>query len=93
MPGLIIPALSSLRERKRDVGIDLLALGATSALGGAGLEAVLEATVNLLEVPHAAGTGGLAALGLLAPVVLANLSGGVTAVGTCRLLDVERAAA
>lgn len=37
----------------------------------------------------AAGAGGLAALGLLAPVELAGLSGGVTAVGAGRLLDVE----
>lgn len=34
-----------------------------------GLEAVLEATRDILEVPHAASADGLSALGLLAPVV------------------------
>jgi hypothetical protein len=68
-------------------------LGTTGALGSADLEAVLEATVDFLEVAHSAGTGGLATLGLLAPVELAGLSGGVTAVGAGRLLDVEGAAA
>jgi hypothetical protein len=88
-----IPALSSLRERKRDVEFNLMVLGTTGALGSADLEAVLEATVDILEVAHSAGAGGLSSLGLLTPVVLANLSGGVTAVGTGRLLDVEGAAA
>lgn len=88
-----IPALSSLRERERDAEFDLVDLGTTGALGSADLEAVLEATVDILEVAHSAGAGGLSSLGLLAPVVLANLSGGVAAVGTGRLLDVEGTAA
>lgn len=70
-----------------------MVLGTTSALGGADLEAVVEAAVDLLEVTHSAGAGGLSALGLLAPVELASLSGRVTAVGASRLLDVEGAAA
>lgn len=45
-----------------------MVLGTTSALGGADLEAVVEAAVDLLEVTHSAGAGGLSALGLLAPV-------------------------
>lgn len=64
-----IPALSSLRERKRDVEFNLVVLGTTGALGSADLEAVLEATVDILEVAHSAGAGGLSSLGLLAPVV------------------------
>ncbi|KAF9889777.1 hypothetical protein FE257_006867 [Aspergillus nanangensis] len=51
-----------------DVGINLVVLGTTGALGGAGLEAIEETTVDLLEVTGTAGTGGLAALGLLTPV-------------------------
>lgn len=42
---------------------------AASTLGGAGLEAVGELAGDVLERPHAAGAGGLSALGLLAPVV------------------------
>lgn len=42
---------------------------ATGALGGASLETILEFAVDGLEVTHAAGAGGLAALGLFAPVV------------------------
>lgn len=64
-----IPALSSLRERERDAEFDLVDLGTTGALGSADLEAVLEATVDILEVAHSAGAGGLSSLGLLAPVV------------------------
>lgn len=41
---------------------------ATGALGGAGLEAVLEALVDGAQGAAAAGAGGLAALGLLTPV-------------------------
>jgi hypothetical protein len=64
---------SSLSEqRKRDAEwkniVDLSGLGATGALGGAGLEAVREAAVDVAEGAHAAGAGGLAALGLLTPV-------------------------
>lgn len=64
-----IPALSSLRERERDAEFDLVDLGTTGALGSADLEAVFEATVDILEVAHSAGAGGLSSLGLLAPVV------------------------
>lgn len=63
-----IPALSSPGERKRDIGNDLVGLRATGALGSADLESVLEAAVDISEVGHAAGTGRLASLGLLAPV-------------------------
>jgi hypothetical protein len=69
----------------------LSGLGATSALGNTNTEAVLEALVDILEVAGAAAAGGLSSLGLLTPVELAGLSGGVTAVGTSRLLDVEGA--
>lgn len=47
---------------------NLVALGATGALGGTGLEAVLEAAVDVAQRAHAAAAGGLAALGLLTPV-------------------------
>lgn len=40
-----------------------------SALGGTGLESVLELAGNGAEVPHAAGTDGLPSLGLVGPVV------------------------
>jgi hypothetical protein len=43
--------------------------GATGTLGSALLEAVAELPVDGLEVPHAAGAGGLSPLGLLGPVV------------------------
>ena len=55
----------------------------------AGLEAVLGAAADVLEVAHAAGTGGLSALSLLAPLVRADLGGGVTARGADLLLEVE----
>lgn len=42
--------------------------GALGALGSASLESVAELAVDGLEVSHAAGTGGLPSLGLLAPV-------------------------
>ena len=42
---------------------------ALGTLRRAGLEAVLELPGDELERPHAAGTGGLSSLGLLAPVV------------------------
>ena len=61
---------SSLRDQTRcAVEINLLALGTAGGLGGAGLEAVLEAALDVAEVAHSAGAGGLSALGLLAPVV------------------------
>lgn len=47
---------------------NLVALGATGALGGTGLEVVQEAAVNVAQRAHAAAAGGLAALGLLTPV-------------------------
>jgi hypothetical protein len=50
----------------------------------------LEFAVDGLEVTHATGAGGLAALGLFAPVELSGLSSRVAAVGTGALLDVER---
>jgi hypothetical protein len=88
-----IPALSSPGERKRDIGIDLVVLRTTGALRSADLEAVLEAAVDVPQVSGTAGTSGLASLGLLAPVVLASLSSGVTAVRAGRLLDVVGPAA
>jgi hypothetical protein len=42
--------------------------GALGTLGRTGLESVAELAVDGLEVSHAAGTGGLPSLGLLAPV-------------------------
>merc|ERR1712063_83242 len=63
---------SSIRLR----GLDGGALG---TLGRAGLESVAELAVDGLEVAHAAGTGGLPSLGLLAPVELAGLSSRVAA--------------
>ena len=70
MPGPVIPALLQppRTNETATVGNNLGALGALGALGGADLEAVVEAAVDLLEVAHSAGTGGLSALGLLAPV-------------------------
>ncbi|GAA85784.1 hypothetical protein AKAW_03898 [Aspergillus luchuensis IFO 4308] len=71
--GPVIPALPPASEnetktRQSSKGGNLVVLGTTSALGGADLEAVVEAAVDLLEVTHSAGAGGLSALGLLAPV-------------------------
>ena len=45
-----------------------MVLRATGTLGSADLEAILEAAVDVPEVGGAAGTGGLASLGLLTPV-------------------------
>lgn len=67
---------------RRDLGGDLLA-------GGASLEAILGTAADVLEVAHAAGTGGLSALSLLTPLVGADLGGGVTARGADLLLTVE----
>jgi len=44
-------------------------LGASGVLGVADTEAVVESSGDMLEVLHAAGTGGLSSLGLLGPVV------------------------
>lgn len=49
-------------------GLLALALGAARTLGDAGLETVLEAAGDVLEVAHAASADGLSPLGLLAPV-------------------------
>jgi hypothetical protein len=48
-------------------------LDTASALGGTGLEAVAELAGDGLQVLHAAGTGGLSPLGLLAPVVCGGM--------------------
>jgi hypothetical protein len=48
-------------------------LDAAGALGGTGLEAVGELAGDGLQVLHAAGTGGLSPLGLLAPVVCGGM--------------------
>lgn len=48
-------------------------LDTARTLGGAGLEAVAELAGNGLQVLHAAGTGGLSPLGLLAPVVCGGM--------------------
>lgn len=45
-----------------------MVLGTAGALGSADLESVCEATVDNLQVLRSAGAGGLASLGLLAPV-------------------------
>jgi hypothetical protein len=65
---------------------------ATGVLGEASPEAVGEAAGDGLEVTHASGSGGLSPLGLLGPVVLADLSGGVSTRRTGALLNVEGAA-
>lgn len=56
------------KSRRRTINLVAARGGATGTLGDTGLEAVVEAAVDLLEVAHSAGTGGLSALGLLAPV-------------------------
>ena len=53
---------------------DLCGLGALGAGGGTGAETVGELAVDGLEVTHAAGAGGLPALGLLAPVDYSNVN-------------------
>lgn len=70
---------------------ELTCLGSDLLAGSASLETVLGAAADVLEVAHAAGTGGLSALSLLAPLVRADLSGGVAARGADLLLQVERA--
>lgn len=59
---------SSLRERKRDVGINLVGRGTAGALGDTDLEAVLETLVDVPDVGHTATASGLSSLGLLTPV-------------------------
>ena len=76
---LVIPALvpaSENEKRKKEIQMrrsrgemaSLVVLGTAGTLGDTGAEAVLEALVDILQVSAAAGAGGLAALGLLAPV-------------------------
>ena len=76
MPGYQPLFFSSLSENENatPIGKYLSGLGATGALGGTGLEAVQEAAVNITQGAHAAGAGGLAALGLLAPVDYSDVS-------------------
>lgn len=63
------PASPRTKTRRRaDEKGNLVGLGATGTLGGTGLEAVQEAAVDITQRAHAAGAGGLAALGLLTPV-------------------------
>lgn len=63
-------------ETEREVGnMDsrrVTCLGGNLLAGSASLETVLGAAADVLEVAHAAGTGGLSALGLLAPLVRAR---------------------
>lgn len=66
-PSYSFPASPKPKTRRR-IGKYLSGLGATGALGGTGLEAVQEAAVDNTQGAHATGAGGLAALGLLAPV-------------------------
>lgn len=66
-PLIPFPASPKTKTR-RQIGKYLSGLGATGALGGTGLEAVLEAAVDETQGAHAARAGGLAALGLLTPV-------------------------
>jgi hypothetical protein len=65
-------SIPALPETERNEGRkDLLRgsrFGAAGTLGLASLESILEATADVLEILHAAGTGGLSSLGLLGPV-------------------------
>lgn len=65
------PGKHQLKEDAGDLfdGGSRLAGRATGTLGGTSAETVGEAAGDELEVTHAAGTGGLSALGLLGPVV------------------------
>ncbi len=56
-------------------------------------EAILGTASDVLEVLHAANAIGLAALGLVGPMVTADLCGWVATAGTALVLDVERALA
>merc|ERR1719263_1161870 len=59
--------------------------------GGSTLpEAVLESSVDVLEVGHSAGTGGHPSLCLQTPVVAPHLGSRVSTLGTLVLLLVER---
>jgi hypothetical protein len=78
------------RDRKIFILLDLFRLVAAGVLGLAVLEAVLELSGDVLQVAHAAGTGGLPSLQLVAPVVLAGLGGRVAARSALMLLDVQR---
>ena len=69
MPLPSVPPICT--EKSRLSGLD-----AAGTLGGTALEAVGELAVDGLEVTHAAGAGGLPALGLLAPVDCAALVAG-----------------
>ena len=70
---------------------DLCGLGALGAGGGTGAETVGELAVDGLEVTHAAGAGGLPALGLLAPVDCAALvSRGLGGWDVCLSVGVEQ---
>jgi len=85
-------------QRSKGCGTHLVLVGlghdgvVAGVLGLAVLEAVLEAPRDVLEVAHAAGAGGLPALGLLTPVELAGLGSGEAARRALVLLDVQRAA-
>lgn len=72
-----------------EIGKESTRLGGNLLAGRASLETVLGAAADVLEVAHAAGTGGLSALSLLAPLVGADLGGGVTARSADLLLTVE----
>jgi hypothetical protein len=77
-----LPALSSLR---------LLGLGGRSprALWCTRLESVLEQSGDGLQVTHAAGSGGLSSLGLLAPVVCWSCVSLLSPCHQCFLLEAE----
>jgi hypothetical protein len=72
MEDLYFPGSTFCFSRKsrssKDTG-SLRLRGAAGTGGRTGLEAVLEPAGDVLEVPHAAGTGGLPPLRLLGPVV------------------------
>lgn len=76
-------------ETKAEEMLTRTDLGGNLLASRAGLETVLGAAADVLKVAHTAGTGGLSALSLLAPLVRADLSGGVTARGADLLLTVE----
>lgn len=66
------------------LGLGLLGGGTTLS------ETVLESSVDVLEVSHSAGTGGLSPLGLKTPVEGPQLGGRVTTLSAGKLLLVER---
>lgn len=67
----------------RLAGIHLWLGGTAGALGGADLEAVLEAPGDGGQGAHAAGAGGLSALGLLGPVVCCALHVSIQSLYVC----------